>query len=79
MKNEHQTRDEFGALYIEELSEVRGGSGLRDALLAQGNATTLVLGEEGPSLFQPHYDPERPALELPWLGATQTSQPGSDR
>ncbi|MET0412670.1 MAG: hypothetical protein ABW217_15305 [Polyangiaceae bacterium] len=65
-------------LYIEELGEVRGGSDLRDSLLAKGNATTFARGEEGPNPFQPHYDPERPALELPWLRATQRSVPGSD-
>jgi hypothetical protein len=65
-------------LYIEELGEVRGGADLRTALIGSGHATTLALGEEGPSPFKPHYDPERPSLNLPWLGSTQTSVPGSD-
>lgn len=74
MKDDKQTRDEFGALYIDELNDVRGGSGdVRSRYIEGRNATTLALGEEGPSPFEPHHDPERPALDLPWLRATQTS------
>jgi hypothetical protein len=74
-----QTRDEFGELYIDELSEVRGGSDLRESLLDGRKATTLALGEEGPSPFKPPYHgPERPGLDLPWLRATEPSVPSAD-
>jgi len=44
--NEHQTRDEFGELYIDELGEVRGG-----IELPQGLVPGLTLGAAGAEGF----------------------------